>query len=296
MPVKKIDTNSVKNFSLPKKSCFYDSIKSKKIFIKDINLNYVWCNKTFANFLGLKIGDIVGKTSADLFSGKMVNNFKTDENKLLSGKIRTLNYLLKINNLNNKHKVVYISKIIIKINNKKYILGVVDDITVCLEIQAKQQEYEQKLNNLVNLLPEIIFEIDVNGNIIYANEIFYSKLQLNKNKKYNLFKLLANNKELIVKIKKSQQKITSKITYFFSKKDSVLFLLISLSPIFNKDKKIIFWQGVMFDISQELVNKLELEEKIRELERVNELMVNRELKMIELKQEIKKLKQKLKQK
>lgn len=48
--------------------------------------------------------------------------------------------------------------------------------------------------------------------------------------------------------------------------------------------------GTMFDIETNKSLELELENKVKELERINRLMVNREIKMRELKQEIKKLK------
>lgn len=51
--------------------------------------------------------------------------------------------------------------------------------------------------------------------------------------------------------------------------------------------------AVFRDISKEKEIKLEMEENLKELNKFNELMVGRELKMIELKQEIKKLKEKI---
>lgn len=67
-------------------------------------------------------------------------------------------------------------------------------------------------------------------------------------------------------------------------------MLTSGVPIFNKDGKLCGYRGVEIDVSEREKVKQKLQSKIGELKKMNKLMVGRELKMVELKKEIEKLK------
>ena len=64
-------------------------------------------------------------------------------------------------------------------------------------------------------------------------------------------------------------------------------------PVRDHSGKITNWVGIDIDITKLKQAEEKLQEKIRELETINELMVDRELKMVELKEEIKRLKTQL---
>lgn len=68
-------------------------------------------------------------------------------------------------------------------------------------------------------------------------------------------------------------------------------LLISISPVFNRDNKIIGIVILSRDITKIKKVNQELIDRQKELDRVNKIMVDRELKMIELKKEIERLTQ-----
>lgn len=62
----------------------------------------------------------------------------------------------------------------------------------------------------------------------------------------------------------------------------------------NEYGKVIRFLGVHIDVTQLKEQEQELIDKVEELSRLNNLMINRELKMIEMKKEIQKLRQELK--
>lgn len=67
-------------------------------------------------------------------------------------------------------------------------------------------------------------------------------------------------------------------------------ILLTASMVKNKKGRPIAMVGIIKDITERKRAEIDLNEKIHELERINKLMVGRELRMIELKQEIARLK------
>ena len=61
-------------------------------------------------------------------------------------------------------------------------------------------------------------------------------------------------------------------------------------PVMDENGKIINWVGIGLNITAEKIAEKKLQNKILELEKINEMMVDREIKMIELKKEIQELK------
>ncbi len=57
------------------------------IFFKDVNSNYVGCNKAFANFLGMTEKNIIGHNDFDLFAKEAAEIYHTNDRKILGDKI-----------------------------------------------------------------------------------------------------------------------------------------------------------------------------------------------------------------
>lgn len=68
---------------------------------------------------------------------------------------------------------------------------------------------------------------------------------------------------------------------FKRKNGQPYFTLMSLRPIYFQDQP--GWLATVLDIDDQVKTEENLKEKVKELERMNKLMVGRELKMIELK-------------
>lgn len=61
-------------------------------------------------------------------------------------------------------------------------------------------------------------------------------------------------------------------------------------PIFNAENKISNWIGLNIDITEQKRIENQLKNKLEELEKINDIMIDREIRMSELKKEIKNLK------
>jgi len=163
---------------------------------------------------------------------------------------------------------------------------------------------EKRLSILMDILSNGVEDIDLDGKILFANKALHQMFEFDEGglighsmlefvpppekaglKSY--LEYLVKEQPLATpytgeKITKKGKKITVQVTWNY-RRDYKGNLLGFTSIIANITK--------MKKAEKDLRKKnLELEEKVRDLEDINELMVDREVKMVELKEEIKTLK------
>lgn len=80
---KMLVNNSVEDYQL-----IYRSLINSlpfKVFIKDLNLRFVFCNKEFAEFLALQSEEIKGKTNYNFFPYELADKLESIEKKIING-------------------------------------------------------------------------------------------------------------------------------------------------------------------------------------------------------------------
>jgi len=86
-------------------------------------------------------------------------------------------------------------------------------------------------------------------------------------------------------------KSAAKVTLRNYKKDGTMYYAdLSIAPVFDKEGVLTHYIGVQIDATQRIKNDEIIASKTKELNRLNESLVGRELKMIEMKKEIERLK------
>ncbi|MDO9680593.1 MAG: PAS domain S-box protein [Bacteroidales bacterium] len=128
----------------------------QKVFVKNHELSYVYCNENFAEDLGITSDEIVGKSDYDFFSKEMADKYRNDDRFILE-KEETIT-------LEEEYQVKDISfwvkttKTPIKDENGKIIglLGIFEDITEKMRTQTALMKSEEKYR--------LIFENDITGN------------------------------------------------------------------------------------------------------------------------------------
>lgn len=154
---------------------------------------------------------------------------------------------------------------------------------------------KQFFNDILNLIADPIFVKDANSKFVFANNSLCDMLGMKKDAiigktlgeslpKTEMDLFLKNDRMVIDSGENniSEESLTGK--------DGKVFNIITKKTRYVDEKGDRFLIGIIHDITLRKNMELELQNKISELERINKLMVGRELKMLELKKEINELK------
>ncbi len=129
-----------------------------------------------------------------------------------------------------------------------------------LEEQTQRLEYsETKMRNLLQMLPEAIFEIDNNGNIIYANDEFYKYVNYKKTERLNINKLVNvkdENKTFlsIIKEKTTENKVIKNLNVNITKSDNAEFPALFSITKGTEDDELAF-RCMFMDISTQVADE-----------------------------------------
>ena len=168
---------------------------------------------------------------------------------------------------------VEVKSTLIELNGEKVVLSVTRDITESKKAEKTLQESEKKYRDLAELLPQTVFETDLNGNITFVNrighQIFgYTPEELNKG--INMIQILVPEDH--TRAMKNNQRILNGERLPFGeftalKKDGSTFqIFLNTNPIIQEDK-IIGLRGILVDITElkDAENKIKASLKDKEV-------------------------------
>jgi len=159
------------------------------------------------------------------------------------------------------------------------------------------QESEEKLRSILSSLVDMVFVFDKEGRFSFCHlplksDVFVSpKLFMGKRHIDVLPKYV--NKLFLEAFKRNQIGRVADYEYNLSMRKKIHWFSAKMSPIFTQDE----FRGsvaIVRDITEGKKAEEEMMKRNKELERFNRFAIGRELKMIELKQKIKKLELRIK--
>lgn len=272
------------------------------IFFRDADGVYLSCNAAFGKSVGLPKNKIIGKTVYEIAPKDLADVYhKTDLDLLEKGGAQAYeNKVLYADGT--KHDVI-VNKSVFKDKNGKIlgILGVITDIT---GRKAAERELRQQRNWFQTTLTSIgdaVIVSDASGNVAFMNPVAENLTGWKEKEAVGKFiteimhivneftrEKVVNPVEVV--LKKGKVVGLANHSILMTRDGREIPLDDSGAPIKDEEGKLAGVVLVFRDIIERKQAEEELKARAKELERMNKLMIGRELKMRELKKEIKGLK------
>ncbi len=157
------------------------------VWLKDNDGKYLACNAKFESFFGAKESEILGKTDFDFVSHDEAEFFRMHDRKVLDSKIPSVNEetVAFASDGHIEHLETIKTPMLNDNGEVMGVLGIARDITLRKKADEALKESKQRFEDLANLLPQPIWESDLQGRLIYLNkagrQIFgISEQQLNE--------------------------------------------------------------------------------------------------------------------
>lgn len=178
-------------------------------------------------------------------------------------------------------------------------LVMISDVTESKEIEDKLLQEERRFKDAFENSPIGMALVSKEGRWIKVNSALcdilgYKKEELLQKTFQDITHPDDLDKDLSYVKKMLQKKITSykMEKRYIHKSGRVVWALLSGSSVFDENGKLLYFIAQIQDIDESKKSSENLSKKIEELESMNNLMIGRELKMVELKEKIKKLESK----
>ncbi|MBN2683103.1 MAG: PAS domain S-box protein [Bacteroidales bacterium] len=157
----------------------------------------------------------------------------------------------------------------------KFLDGIIIDITRRKLAETQAKESERKYKDLLNLLPQPVFELDLNGDVLLSNKAgdeFFGPLSNSPNQKQSAIDCFIpkDRARIIENFKKSSQGIDTDPGEFTAiKSDGTLCPVMVFGNPIIENGEIVGRRGIIVDISERKKQELKLLHAKEELERMN---------------------------
>jgi len=236
---------------------------------KDKNLTYVGCNNKYAELIGRSSPEnIIGKTDYELIKNKNMINFNEKELEVMNSINAEYHVIESWTNKDGDKIWLDVNRIPLQ-DPKQKVMGILityEDITERKITEQKIKESEVKYRDIAELLPDVIFETDLNLNLTYVNSIAFKKFGYSEEdlrSGLNVTQIIhpksmqraSTNIKLIL-----EGKETLPEEYLLLKKDgSTFYALVHSRPII-RNEIIVGLRGTITDINNLILAKQDLKE------------------------------------
>lgn len=280
-----------------------DTLK-EKILVLSLDLRVRYANKVFLKATKLKKKEVIGE-----FCYKVNHNLKTSGNskkhkcsvaEAKKGKIQTYQLI----QYNDKEEKRYVNVTIYPLKEKGKIMGYVHvskDVTEYKKKEIDLLEQKDRYQRVTEEMNDLMSVLDKKSNYIFANKAHERILGWdveNDLSGKSVFKIIhpEDSKKAKAALAKAIKEGKGKAEIRLKSKDgSYKYFESQGKTLKEKDRYLIISRDITEKkkVEQKLVKiKEKLEEKLEEVEKINKVMVGRELKMVELKTKIAKLEDK----
>ncbi|MFA6228500.1 MAG: PAS domain S-box protein [Patescibacteria group bacterium] len=284
------------DFSIKDEQVLLDIINkvSDPIFVKDRKHRWILLNDAYCLFMGYPRQKLIGKTDYDFFSDKEAKVFWSKDEMVFKNGKENINEELFTDARGVTHNIIT-KKNVFKSGNKNfYLVGIISDITERKKIEDALHRQQQEIEVILDSVPAWIFYKDINNRFIRVNRAFsdvmgMSKKQLQGKSMFDLFskdqaQAYWDDDKEVIRMGKAKRNIIETLVL----PNKTLWVQTDKIPYRDAAGDIVGVIGFTLDITKRRLAENSLKEKMRDLERLNELMVGRELRIIKLKEQLRK--------
>ena len=141
------------------------------VFGKDREGRFILANAAYCRTLEKPLEAILGRTDFDLHPEMLAHKYRRDDLAIMqTGETAVIEEKHKLSGAD--HLYVNVVKAPLKLENKETagVIGIFWDITRRKKAEAALQTSEKRFRDLVNLLPQSIFESDAEGRLVFVNQ------------------------------------------------------------------------------------------------------------------------------
>ncbi len=256
-----------------------------RVFWKDINSIYLGCNRLFTEDTEYQTPDeIIGKTDHDMPWNDRADLLIKDDKEIISSGIARYNYEEEANY--HVEGITWLRKSKIPLHNAEGdaigVLGIYQDITEEKRIINELITSEARFRDLANLLPQAVYEIDLEGNIIYSNrcgfEMFGYREDDIKNG-MNVFDIIIESEHELLKENLERSVHDTNNTgneYTALTKDGQQIPILEYNNVIFENGQPVGFRGIAINLTERNESQkkiIESEEKYRNLvENINEVI------------------------
>jgi PAS domain S-box-containing protein len=284
------------DFSIKDEQVLLDIINkvSDPIFVKDRKHRWILLNDAYCLFMGYPRQKLIGKTDYDFFSDKEAKVFWSKDEMVFKNGKENINEELFTDARGVTHNIIT-KKNVFKSGNKNfYLVGIISDITERKKIEDALHRQQQEIEVILDSVPAWIFYKDINNRFIRVNRAFsdvmgMSKKQLQGKSMFDLFskdqaQAYWDDDKEVIRMGKAKRNIIETLVL----PNKTLWVQTDKIPYRDAAGDIVGVIGFTLDITKRRLAENSLKEERRDLERLNELMVGRELRIIKLKEQLRK--------
>jgi PAS domain S-box-containing protein len=165
-------------------------------WLKDDKGRYVMVNQPFASYYNTTREELTYKTDFDILPPELAQRFDASDNEVFTGKVRKMYQEVEEEEDGELHwSETFKTPVLNEENEIIGIVGIARDITSRKKAELALKFSEEKFKELVTLLPEMVFETDINGDFTFLNLKAYENLEYSSDdvhRRISFFNIIAS--------------------------------------------------------------------------------------------------------